>query len=351
MLTPIELKEKRFKSGMGYNKKDVEAFFENISYDYEQLYKENLGLKDKLSVLSEGVQYYKNLEATLQKTLVLAEKTANETTVSATAKAETIEQEARVKADRILADARKQLLDVENQINALYQQFESYKAQFKQMLVTQSNLLESDAFSLKNVEERENAIRTKQNDILNSKSETKSKNTIVTQENNIKKSVAELEKTSEVLKGETKNLNQVTGKTELIRKNISSEVQKKEPLRRTIVPNLKREEPPKRIPKNSIPLEETRRQQVMESNPLKRREGFVSKTERSFRQGKTILDIQKIEPKKVKSDIKDKDSDFYYSSLDGKSSVQENSKVIKDNNANEMDDFQREILKYEKKDK
>ena len=59
MLTPVEMQGKSFKSGgLGYDKKDVEAFFSTVKKDYETLYRENMELKDKVAVLNEGIQYY-----------------------------------------------------------------------------------------------------------------------------------------------------------------------------------------------------------------------------------------------------------------------------------------------------
>ena len=80
MLTPIDIQNREIKSKMGgYDKKDVDEFLEEIRGSYEELYKENQSLKEKISSLSEGIQYYKKMESTLQKALVLAEKTSTET--------------------------------------------------------------------------------------------------------------------------------------------------------------------------------------------------------------------------------------------------------------------------------
>ena len=66
MLTPIEIERKVFKSGIGYEKKDVDLFLKDILDNYEAIYKENVELNDKINVLSEGIQYYKSIEKTLQ---------------------------------------------------------------------------------------------------------------------------------------------------------------------------------------------------------------------------------------------------------------------------------------------
>ena len=52
MLTPIEIERKVFKSGIGYEKKDVDLFLKDILDNYEAIYKENVELNDKIIVLS-----------------------------------------------------------------------------------------------------------------------------------------------------------------------------------------------------------------------------------------------------------------------------------------------------------
>lgn len=149
MLTPIELQGKSFKSGIGYDRKDVEHFFKEVYDSYEMLYKENIELKDKITVLNEGIQYYKTIEKTLQKALVLAEKTAQETTDAADKKAESIEQEARMNAKKIVDDARIELEQMQVRQEELVRRYEQYKLQIKKITEMQLELLEGECFQVK----------------------------------------------------------------------------------------------------------------------------------------------------------------------------------------------------------
>lgn len=148
MLTPIDVQAKSFKSGMGYSKADVDSFLASLSSDYETLYRENMELKDKVNVLNDGINQYKGIEKSLQKALVLAETTSEETIASAKANAAVIEQEASVKAEAILADARKELENLRAKTVELLQQYESYKSQYKSLATAQMELLDSDAFKI-----------------------------------------------------------------------------------------------------------------------------------------------------------------------------------------------------------
>ena len=133
---------------MGYSKADVDSFLASLSSDYETLYRENMELKDKVNVLNDGINQYKGIEKSLQKALVLAETTSEETIASAKANAAVIEQEASVKAEAILADARKELENLRAKTVELLQQYESYKSQYKSLATAQMELLDSDAFKI-----------------------------------------------------------------------------------------------------------------------------------------------------------------------------------------------------------
>ena len=148
MLTPIDVQAKTFKSGMGYSKADVDSFLTNLYADYETLYRENMELKDKTSLLNESLNRYKDIEKSLQKALVLAETTSEETIASAKTNAAVIEQEARVKAEAIVADAKQELENIRSMTVELLQKYESFKSQYKALATAQMELLASDAFNI-----------------------------------------------------------------------------------------------------------------------------------------------------------------------------------------------------------
>lgn len=159
MLTPIELHNAEHKTGRGYSRKEMDAFLEDVFDNYEKLYKENADLKDKLSQLSDGIQYYKAMESTLQKALVLAEKTSKDTIDAANAKAKDIidsanskasmiEKEANIKADKMVNDGLSKLDDINKQCLSLLQQYNQFRAQYKQIAVKQIELLDGDFYEI-----------------------------------------------------------------------------------------------------------------------------------------------------------------------------------------------------------
>ena len=94
MLTPLDLQQKRFKGGIGYDKKDVNAFFDEVTKSYSELYKSNAELKEKVITLTDTVQHYKSTENQLNKKLLLADKNSEESISNAEKNAKAIELEA-----------------------------------------------------------------------------------------------------------------------------------------------------------------------------------------------------------------------------------------------------------------
>ncbi len=148
MLTPLDIESKKFdKAFMGFDTREVRKFLKEIIANYEVLYRENIELKDKLNVLSEGIQYYKTLEETLQNTLILAEKTAEETRKHAREEAELIEREAELKAAEILSNTKDELNHLRLQKRNLMRSFETAKVQVQQYLQLQLDMIGKEAVS------------------------------------------------------------------------------------------------------------------------------------------------------------------------------------------------------------
>ena len=131
MLTPIDIQNHSLKTAVrGYSKKETDDFLDEILKGYEELYKENRDLKDKVTSLSEGIQYYKQMETTLQKALVLAEKTSAETQDAAKSKADAMMKEAQAKAEAILkesqAKAEAVLKESQSEADGLRKEIQAY---------------------------------------------------------------------------------------------------------------------------------------------------------------------------------------------------------------------------------
>lgn len=107
MLTPVDLKEKTFSKGFrGYETEEVDKFMEMLRKEYEYLYMDNLELKETVERVSSKLEYYQQMEATMQSTLTVAQETADEVKSNSEKKAALLEQETKVKCEQMLAEAR-----------------------------------------------------------------------------------------------------------------------------------------------------------------------------------------------------------------------------------------------------
>ena len=172
MLSPADIQNQEFKRSKigGYNIEEVNEFLEEVSNNYQESVNENYALKDKISALNESIQYYRSMESTIQNVLVLADKTAQDTKEAASSEAEKILEEAKLNSSRaidianakaekminsakdqvakIVNDGKKDALELSQKVEDIKRQYLSYKAQFKQLLQSQTELLEQgDAYT------------------------------------------------------------------------------------------------------------------------------------------------------------------------------------------------------------
>ena len=143
MLTPLDIENKRFSKQKlgGYNVDEVDDFLDELTLEYGKLYKENAELKEKREALDNDVDKYRNIENTLQNTLVMAQKTADEITAVAKQQAEQIIKDAEFSAKNSVEELNTQIMLKERELEDLKKQFDVYKAKMESLLISQLELL------------------------------------------------------------------------------------------------------------------------------------------------------------------------------------------------------------------
>ncbi len=177
MLTPDKIKEKSFQTtGRGsYRADDVNNFLSEVSASYEQMFKENSDLIKKITLLAKKVEEYRADEESLKMALLnaqkladkivseaketaekenaeinaetarlheIAENVAKDAEENAKVKAEKIIADAQAEADKILSDANAQAKDILGNINRkvtheslVYEMIQKEASEFKSKLV------------------------------------------------------------------------------------------------------------------------------------------------------------------------------------------------------------------------
>lgn len=109
-LTPLDIHNKEFKKGFrGYDESEVDEFLDLIVAEFERLVRQNDELQATISGLESRLEHYKGLEETLKNSIVLAQKTADETRECAHREASVIKREAMAEAARLREDAQEDL--------------------------------------------------------------------------------------------------------------------------------------------------------------------------------------------------------------------------------------------------
>lgn len=174
MLSPLDLQNKRVVTKKRkYDKEEMDDYLDLVFENYKALYDENQELQKQVKSLNDGIQYYRSIETTMQKALVLAEKTSKETKDAAILKAEAIEKDASTRAAKIVSDAESEYDKIKDKCLTLMQQFNQYKMQLKQVATAQLELVTSESFdvyvpemeslqreSTATIEAQENSVRS-----------------------------------------------------------------------------------------------------------------------------------------------------------------------------------------------
>ncbi|SNX55275.1 DivIVA domain-containing protein [Thermoanaerobacterium sp. RBIITD] len=135
MLTPMDIHNKEFKrSFRGYNENEVDEFLDKIMEDYELLYKENSELKDRVNIMNDKLQSYTNMEKTLNNTLIVAQRSAEDLKQNAKKEAELIIQEAQQNAEKIMQRANQEVVRIRTELENQKKRLNVFKAKFKSLL-------------------------------------------------------------------------------------------------------------------------------------------------------------------------------------------------------------------------
>lgn len=143
MLTPLDIENKKFSKQMmnGYSVEEVDDFLDELTEDYEKLYKEVAESKNKMEELQENVEKYKGIESTLQNTLVMAQLAADDIKKAAQKEADKILLEAQGDARQTARALDQDIILKKKTLEDLEKQLDVYRAKMESLLISQLELL------------------------------------------------------------------------------------------------------------------------------------------------------------------------------------------------------------------
>ena len=135
MLTPQEVSEHAFaKAGFGgYNMAMVDEFLDQLTEDYTTLYKENAALKGKMKVLVEKVEEYRSTEEAMRKTLLTAQRMADELVKEAQESKETILRQAQEETRAQVESLRREVEAEQLRLTAAQNATAAYVSKLKEL--------------------------------------------------------------------------------------------------------------------------------------------------------------------------------------------------------------------------
>ena len=142
MLTPLDIENIRFQKALkGYNVEEVDDFLDQLSLDYEKIYKENIEIKEQLESSKKELEHYKSVEHTLQDTLIMAQKASEDIKNIAQQKADQIIKDAQSSVKDSVNELAKQEFELRIKLEDTRKQFDMYKARMEALLISQLELL------------------------------------------------------------------------------------------------------------------------------------------------------------------------------------------------------------------
>ena len=143
MITPLDIENKKFAKQMmsGYSVEEVDEFLDEVTADYERLYKENSDLKMRIEEIEGKLEHYKSIEGTLNNTLVMAQRTADEVKTIAKQQADQIIKGAEEEASQSLLEIQSKIALKNKELDDVKKQFDVYKAKMESLLISQLELL------------------------------------------------------------------------------------------------------------------------------------------------------------------------------------------------------------------
>ena len=143
MITPVDLENKEFKKSFrGYDVEEIETFLTELAKDYARIYRENASLKDKNAMLADAVENYKEMEETMRSAIISAQRTSEEILRNAHEQADTINKEAKLRAQGMINEAEEKIRELNRETAEIEGRNTLLRAKLRAVLNTYLGMLD-----------------------------------------------------------------------------------------------------------------------------------------------------------------------------------------------------------------
>lgn len=181
MLTPDKIKGKVFEKTMrGYDPGAVDNFLDEVCKELEYVYLDNANLKQTIERVSSKLEYYQQMETTMQSTLAVAQETADEVRANSMKQAELMDKETQTKCKQSLMaaenEAHRLVDDATERASELYSQIKIRTDSLKKACEMECQRMrdDADAYAVElrtSVENETNALKASTEEICKKTSE------------------------------------------------------------------------------------------------------------------------------------------------------------------------------------
>jgi cell division initiation protein len=142
-ITIVDIQHKQFRKKLnGYDPADVDQYLDEIIETLEDEAHKRSALEAEIADLRERISHFKAMEESLQNTLLLAQRTADEVKASAHKEADLIRHEARISVEKEIATYGDRANDARRETQRAVETAEKAKSELRSLLMTHLSLLD-----------------------------------------------------------------------------------------------------------------------------------------------------------------------------------------------------------------
>ena len=127
----------------GYNKEEVNDFVKEVTKEYEGMLNKLKSSCDIIESLKKELRYYKNLENTLNRAILIAEESTSNIKKVAFDESKVIIEDAKRNATKVINNALAKAEKIENEAESLRRKVTVYKRRFRALVEDQLDEMEN----------------------------------------------------------------------------------------------------------------------------------------------------------------------------------------------------------------
>jgi cell division initiation protein len=142
-ITVVDIQHRTFKRALqGYERTDVDQFLDEIIESLEDEASARAALEAEIADLKERISHFKAMEESLQSTLLLAQRTADEVKAAAHKEADLIKQEARLQSEREIGSLSDRVEESRREHQRMLDIAEKAKSEIRSLLLSHLSLID-----------------------------------------------------------------------------------------------------------------------------------------------------------------------------------------------------------------